>query len=71
MRGSSGRGGFGDLIGSGRGGYVDWREHLEKNKYNAEEMIEPDLEDTASSPIKKVDAVMADAYNNAKNKVFF
>jgi hypothetical protein len=67
----SGRGGVGGPVGRGRGSYVDWRMHPEKNRDTTVNRSDPDLLDTASSPVKKGDTNMVDADNITKRRITF
>jgi hypothetical protein len=50
-------------MGKGRGGY-DWHLHLERGEGFGASASEWDLDDTATSPVKTMDAVMSDGDNN-------
>jgi hypothetical protein len=65
-RGGLGRGETMSGRGHGRGGYVDWREHPERKN-----SVDKDLEETAASPIKKGDVVMAEADGATKRRLAF
>ncbi|KAK1614641.1 hypothetical protein QYE76_020158 [Lolium multiflorum] len=67
---ASGRGGYAQDNGRGRG-FVDWRNHPEKKGTVNMSQVDPELLDTASSPVKQGDEVMTEAEKLAKRRLNF
>jgi hypothetical protein len=64
---AQGRGQQGFAASYGRGTFVDWRQHPERNATG----MDRELEDTATSPSKVGDLPMTDAEKNAKKRLTF
>ncbi|KAK1628903.1 hypothetical protein QYE76_003218 [Lolium multiflorum] len=62
-----GRGRMGAGMGCGRGSFVDWRNHPERQDLGQE----GELNDVASSPIKGDDVIMSDAEKAARKRLAF
>jgi hypothetical protein len=65
MEGGPGR----DQVGRGRGTYIDWRSHPERNVGVGSVPTDRELADTATSPVKQGDSEMSDAEKLAKKRL--
>jgi hypothetical protein len=64
------RGHGGGFVGGGRGSYVDWRVHPERNT-KSNDKGDKELMDTATRPTKPDDVIMSEAEKSAKKRLQF